>query len=315
MINFSTKSDVRSDGPMIFNLYVADLQDNIGPQATCFQYADDTTIYKHCKYADLQHCETEMNTTLSRLTEWSSDSNLALNATKTKCMVLSTQQLSACHSISSHQTSLMVDGKPLERIQTTKLLGLQINENLTWNDHIKYLSCTCYSTLATLKKIKNFTPFHLRKQLAEQLILSKMDYGYLVFNPLPDYLLKRLQKIQFSSASFVTGKYVNSIETILKLGWLPMRERRDFNLLKVTHKAIYSKHWPNHVSIEVYKPSRTLRSSTTLNLVRPGEKGSFQDISSELFNTLPNNIKVISNPNLFSSKVKTFLKQRFTVNK
>ena len=83
----------------------------------------------------------------------------------------------------------------LERIRATKLLALYITENFTWNDHISQLSSTCYSTLVTLRKIKNFTPFYLRKQLAEQLIWSKMDYGDLVFNPLPNYLLKRLQKI------------------------------------------------------------------------------------------------------------------------
>ena len=68
-----------------------------------------------------------MNTTLKQLTEWSNVSNLALNPAKTKCMVFSTQQLSKTHSISSYKTNLVVNGKSLERIRTTKLLGLRIN--------------------------------------------------------------------------------------------------------------------------------------------------------------------------------------------
>ena len=32
-------------GPMLFNLYVADLQDSFPPTVQCYQYADDTTIY------------------------------------------------------------------------------------------------------------------------------------------------------------------------------------------------------------------------------------------------------------------------------
>ena len=32
-------------GPMIFNLYISDLQDNLPNSVTTFQYADDTTIY------------------------------------------------------------------------------------------------------------------------------------------------------------------------------------------------------------------------------------------------------------------------------
>ena len=297
-------------GPMFLNLYVADLQENIDQQVTCFQYADDSTFYKHCKYIDLLQCEAEMNTALVQLSDWSYDSNLALNAGKTKCMFFSTQQMASTHSLHLHETSLAVDGKLLERIRVTKLLGLHITENLTWNDHIKQLCSICYSTLVTLRKIKNFTPFYLLKQLAEQLILSKMDYGDLVFNPLPDYLLSRLQKIQFSAASFVTRKYVNSAETLLKLNWLPMRERRDFNLLKATHKAIYSQNWPKYAAVELYKPARSLRSSTSLNLVRPMEKGTFQDISSELFNSLPSDIRSIYDYSQFCTKVRAVLKSR-----
>jgi hypothetical protein len=42
-----------------------------------------------------------------------------------------------------------------------------------------------------------------------------------------------------------------------------MREHRDFNLLKATHKAIYSQNWPKYAAVELYKPARSLRSSIT----------------------------------------------------
>ena len=55
-----------------------------------------------------------------------------LNAAKTKSMV---QQLSNTSSISSYKANLVVDGKLLERFQMTKLLGLHLNEHLTWDDY------------------------------------------------------------------------------------------------------------------------------------------------------------------------------------
>ena len=87
-----------------------------------------------------------------------------------------------------------------------------------------------------------------------------------------------------------------------------MREQRDFNLLK----AIYCQHWPEYAKLEVHKPTKTLHSNSTLNLVRPQERGTFQDISSELFNTLPNNIKSMSNYSQFCSAVKGVLKKRYS---
>ena len=66
----------------------------------------------------------------------------------------------------------------------------------------------------------------------------------LSFCPLTERLTNRLQRVQYHAASFVTDKSVNSVDSIFKLGWPPMRERRDWHLLKTVHKALYSNTWP-----------------------------------------------------------------------
>ena len=81
-------------GPVLFNLYVADLQREL--DCPCYQYADDTTFFLHTKVADLGKCVNDMNRAISRLGKYSSDSNLALNEYKTKWMLLSTKQMHAC---------------------------------------------------------------------------------------------------------------------------------------------------------------------------------------------------------------------------
>ena len=188
-------------GPLIFNLYVADLNDVISSHTNCYQYADDTTLYNHCKVADLTTGETSMNNTLTKLSNWSQGSNLALNPTKTKCMLFTTSQMSTYHSLSSRPLQLAVEEKVLERVKSTKLLGVHLNENLKWDAHVKHLASTCYGTLANLRKIKNFTTFTLRKHLAESLIISRLDFSDIVFYPLTEHLLNRLQRIQYSAGA------------------------------------------------------------------------------------------------------------------
>ena len=174
-----------------------DLNDVTPPTTKCFQYADDTTLYSHCAVSDLETGEAEMNKTLTELSTWSQGSNLALNPTKTKCMLLSTSQMSTYHSLSSRPLQLTTEGKALERVKSTKLLGVHLNETLRWDDHIKHLASSCYGTLASLRKIKNFTTYSLRKHLAESLILSRLDFSDIVFYPLTERLLKWLQRIQY----------------------------------------------------------------------------------------------------------------------
>ena len=60
-------------GPVLFNLYVADLQKEL--DCSCYQYADDTTFFLHTKVADLGTCVNDMNRAISRLGKYSSDSN------------------------------------------------------------------------------------------------------------------------------------------------------------------------------------------------------------------------------------------------
>ena len=98
----------------------------------------------------------------------------------------------------------------------TRLLGVKFQENLKWNDHAKDITNASYGVLCTLPKLKHFTYFHLSKRLANSLVLSRLDYCDSVCSPLPAYLLKRLQKIEFAAASFVYGRYVNDIEVTFK---------------------------------------------------------------------------------------------------
>ena len=96
---------------LIFNLYVADLNDVFSSRKNCYQYADDTTLYNHCKVEDLVTGEMSMNNTLTELSNWSQGSNLVLNPTKTKCMLFTASQMSTYHSLSSRPLQLVVEGK------------------------------------------------------------------------------------------------------------------------------------------------------------------------------------------------------------
>ena len=127
----------------------------------------------------------------------------------------------------------------------------------------------------------------MRKTLVKTLILSKISYCDIVIYPLPNFLITRLQKLQFAMASFVVNRYVNKISTIMDLGWLPMKEHRDFSLLKTVHKSLYNDNWPSYLQLEISKPVRNLRSNTALKLVTPFTPGTFQYSAATLFNSLP----------------------------
>jgi hypothetical protein len=66
-------------GPVLFNLYVNDLSDNLDPTISSHQSADDTSLYSHCKPADINSCENNIQSNLDDLSTWSTSNNLVLN--------------------------------------------------------------------------------------------------------------------------------------------------------------------------------------------------------------------------------------------
>ena len=189
-------------------------------------------------------------------------------------MVLSTQQMSSHHKLADCALNLTVGDNSLKRVESTKLLGVNIHSNLKWDDRIKHLAASCYGTLATLKKVKNFTNYKLRKHLAESLVLSRLDFSDIVFYPLSENLLKKLSIFNFPlpALSRVT------MNTLFKLSWLPMSERRDWHLLKAAHKALYDEHWPRNLRRETVQHGRCLRSSELLTLKYHWSQAHFKTV-------------------------------------
>jgi len=154
---------------------------------------------------------------------------------------------------------------------------------------------SCCATLRTLRKIMNFTDFKLREHLVETIILSKISYCDIVFYPLPKFLLVRLQRLQFAMASFVACKYVNSVSTILNLGWLPIIELRDYSLFRTIFKALYSDNWPSYLNLQVFKPIKHLCSNVAPRLYIPFVQSTFQHSAAMLFNEMTANIRNCKN--------------------
>ena len=202
-------------GPVLFNLYVTDLQGQI--EQPCFQYADVTTIIVQRRPKNCCSLENAMNRDLMKLNSWSASANLALNPKKTKVILLSTKQLSRHHNLDVFTSALKIGQQPIEREKSAKLLGVILDQHLLWEEHVNNITSSCFGALAIVKKFKNIMTLKLKKQVDELLILSKMDNADVVFHPLSSKLQKRLQKVKNAAASFVLCRFVKE-KDIISLG-------------------------------------------------------------------------------------------------
>ena len=123
---------------VLFNLYTVDIVDNIS--CNSLKYADDTTLYQHCKLKNQQNCIEQLESDLQTVSDWALQNSLVFNDDKTKYLLFSSIQLSKRQSLSQpDKCKLIPINEPVERLNSTKILDVYFDENLTWITHVNNL--------------------------------------------------------------------------------------------------------------------------------------------------------------------------------
>ena len=98
---------------------------NIFDGSECIQYADDSTIYRHCRIKNINKCSNEIESELDAVEVWSKDTNLDFDPNKTKVIVISSRQMAQYHQLdSSNKVNIKCNNKNIERVKKYKLLDI-----------------------------------------------------------------------------------------------------------------------------------------------------------------------------------------------
>ena len=79
------------------------------------------------------------------------------------------------------------------------------------------------------------------------MVLSKVDYNYIVVYPLSPYLEAKLQRAQKSIASFGNNRYA---KMAVVLGWLPVKEKTEMHLLRTIHRPLRNTFWSSYLTLQ-----------------------------------------------------------------
>ena len=113
--------------------------------------ADDTTLFSH---PDITSQTDTINKELEEIGKWFQANKISINASKTNYMVLGTHY----NTRNANVNHIKLHGESLNRVSTTKFLGVIIDKNLTWKIHIGSISKTLSRNTGMLTKIKHFVP-------------------------------------------------------------------------------------------------------------------------------------------------------------
>ena len=136
-------------GPLFFSLFINDLPlytDNVSTDL----YVDDTTLYDI--QDSVEQIESNLHTAINNHDIWCQNNGMILNSAKTKVMLVTTNQ--ERQRLNNDNLYLNFNNEPLTMITNEKILGVYVDNNLTWSEHIKCLTRKIASSIWLLSKIK-----------------------------------------------------------------------------------------------------------------------------------------------------------------
>ena len=174
-------------GPLVFLIIINDIY-SVSKYCTVIGFADDTTLYH--VYHNLVTLHARVKHDFRVLIDWFRANKLSLNMKKTHCMLFSNKR-------DVDLTSINVEGNEITRVPCFKLLGVWIDDKLSWTQHLEKLTNKLKSGIHALKMTKNLLPVYVKKRLYYAFIDSHLNYCIDSWGSmLTDSKLNVLQKLQ-----------------------------------------------------------------------------------------------------------------------
>ena len=129
-----------------------------------------------------------------------------------------------------------------KNVSQQKLLGLTIDDKLTWSAHIDNLCSALSSKISLLRKLATYVPVEVLKKFYQSYILPLIDYGSITWSGTSASNLDRILKLQNCAARFIwhTDFSTSSAAMFQDLGWQPITKRLAYNKAVMTYKAIHN---------------------------------------------------------------------------
>ena len=150
-------------GPLLFNIFINDLNFCV-PNVSLPLYSDDTTAY----LSDVSPTILEFSfRKLQTLSSWFESNHLTVNSTKTQPL-----SVGPC----AYYYSLFLNNARIEFLRSIKILGVTLDKDLSYKEHISDQLKKAYAKASALRRIRRFLPHDAMIKLYKAFILPHLEY-------------------------------------------------------------------------------------------------------------------------------------------
>ena len=333
-------------GPLIFLIFNNDFPAS-AIEGESVLYADDDTDNVADK--NIEELAAKIQREADRSTDWVQDNRMVCSGSKTKLLVIGTAQLRQALHVGEHSNiEINVCGSRVKDTRSERLLGLTVNNKMTWSDYLQGerwrtennqvgLIPQLSQRVGILSRLSSLMPKEKFKLFCNGLFHSKLIYCLEVFSHVwnistydeeqrrfPAFTRSDNRKLQVLQNRVMRLKSnlpfgTSTVELCRTTGDLSVHQLSAFSTLVTAHKSIISKQ-PQYLARRLhlrtkqehpFLPNRhenTLRIQSNLTISR----GGFLHRSSVLYNQLPHEFRSEKCSKIFKTKVKEWVKMNIT---
>ena len=266
-------------GPLLFLLYINDL-----PECLQFtkphMYADDTKLSAAAEWTI--EVQSRINQDLFNAGNWLVANKLSRNVAKTEHMFFGSNfRLSNL----GKTVPIFLGDKQIKRVKHTKYLGVHLDENLKWEEHIDNICSKINRSINGLRQARGYVDLDVLKTIYNALIQPVFDYCDAVWGNLNKGLASKIQKLQNRAARVITFQGYDT--------------RSHYSQKS---SAIFERSFPLSCESNPYKSrlrENTLKIEMTHIPRTESFKGSFSYRGAKLWNSLPLSVKSAKSKAIF----------------
>lgn len=286
-------------GPFLFLIYINDLH-NIQNQSNhlMINFADDTTIL--LKGNSIREISDTGSIYIKKIEEWLQSNNLKLNQQKTNVLVFSTRQANPMLQNVEFNNCIY------QTVSSARLLGIVIDGNLKWREHIDMLCCTLSKLCFAMRQIKDLVSEQVLRIVYSGCCYTRIKYGIIVWGGSSDlcrvftYQKKLLRIMLHLNIRQSCRGYFKKLNILTLVG---------IYILEILLFFFKNKHLLHeYISTHDYGTRHKDRYCLPKHRLTLSENGPTY-VALKIHNKLPNHIKVIKNLHSFRQACNRLLLQ------
>ncbi len=287
-------------GPLLFLVFINDLEASVGGSCSTDIYADDTLLHHRTGRSPSDTDRLILQDAITAAETWALTWEGKFGHSKTKLLSIGKTSLAIVES--DHYFE--IGDEKIDQVKEHKHLGVYLTSDLRWSRHVEYITRNAKKRIGLLRCMIKVLPPDICSQLYLTYARPILEYASPLWHgSLTNDQANIFERLQASAARAILRSPWMTPKTCLleQLGWSSLRWRRAIASVLLLHSLIEKPVPPTSSCIFPFSSSRSGRSSRKQHQMLLGysrtarRTKSFFYHTALLWNSLPSHIQSIHN--------------------